>query len=62
MRDALTAVVQVAISVLIVGLVMPVVVVTIPASRESRVGLGLSILLTALAFVVIRLAWPRRRS
>jgi hypothetical protein len=61
MRDAVATVVQIAVSVLVVGLIMPVVLVTVPASRDDRVGLGLSAAFLTTAFVVIRLAWPKRR-
>jgi hypothetical protein len=62
MRNSVIAVVQVAISVLVVGLVMPVVLATVPATRDNRVGLGVSVLFIAMTFVIVRLAWPRRRS
>ncbi len=61
MRDAVATVVQIAVSVLVVGLMMPLVLVTVPASRDDRVGLALSAVFLATTFVVLRLAWPKQR-
>ena len=58
----LTLVLQVIISLLITASTMPVLLFTIPQVRDDRIGLGLAVGVFALAFLVLWLVWPRRKS
>jgi hypothetical protein len=61
MRDPLAAVLQAILSLVIVGLVTPVALATIPPMRDTRVGQIAIVVVLALTFVVIRLLWPGKR-
>jgi len=62
MRFALVLVAQLAISIFVAATVMPMIVVAVPAVREHpRLGIGLMVCVAVVSFVVLVLAWPRRR-
>ncbi len=50
---------QVIIAVLVGGLVMPAILFAVPETRES--GPVVLVLLVAVLFALLRLAWPSRR-
>jgi hypothetical protein len=52
---------QVVLAFVLTASVMPVLLVTVPAAREGRFGLVLSAAAMVIAFVLLRLVWPRRR-
>jgi hypothetical protein len=58
----MVTIVQVAVSVVVVASVMPVVLLTLPSAREGRLGLASAGVMLGVAFVLIRLVWPRRRA
>jgi hypothetical protein len=61
MRDPLAALLQVILSLTVVGALLPGLLVAMPSARLSQVGLGLSVTLVAATFGLLRLVWPRRR-
>ena len=62
MRFALILVAQLAISIFVAVTAMPLIAVSVPAVREHpRVGIGLMVGVALVSFVVLVLAWPRRR-
>jgi hypothetical protein len=60
-RDPLAAVLQVILSVTVVGAALPGLLLAVPSTRNSHAGLVLSITLVAATFGLLRLVWPRRR-
>jgi hypothetical protein len=60
MRPVVLAV-QVIISLVLTASLMPVVLVTIPAAQNDRVGQGLAIGIFVLSFAVVAILWPRRK-
>lgn len=54
--------VQLVISALVTATVMPAVLVSVPAAKDQRVGLGIVAGLLALTFFLVTLVWPRRRT
>jgi hypothetical protein len=54
-------VVQVVISVAVVGLVLPGVLAFVPAARDQRVGLSIAGAIAVLMFMILRMIWPRPR-
>ena len=62
MRVLLILVAQLAISIFVAATVMPLVLVTVPAAREHpRLGIALMLGVAVVSFVVLALAWPRKR-
>jgi hypothetical protein len=61
MRGVLLVIVQLVISLLVVGAVMPAVLLGVSSTRGPRVGLVVTGTIAVVVFVMIRLAWPRRR-
>ena len=59
MRGLGLIVVQIVISFFLVGLIMPVVVMTMPLARERGAGPLLAIGLIALLFLALRVVWPK---
>jgi hypothetical protein len=55
-------VVQLIITVLIVGAVMPAILFATPAVRGGRTGTALVAVLLLGIFLVVRMAWPRPRN
>ena len=56
-----TVVVQLLISAVLTALLMPAVLVAVPAAREDRAGLAMMAGLMAVVFAVVALLWPRRK-
>jgi hypothetical protein len=61
MRGVVLVVVQLVISLLVVGAVMPAVLYTVSAARGPRAGLAVTGTLMLAVFVLLRLAWSRPR-
>ena len=61
MRDPLAAILQVILSLAVVGAGLPGLLVAVPGAREGHVGLVLPATLIATTFGMLRLIWPRRR-
>ena len=62
MRVVLILVAQLAISIFVTATVMPMILVSVPAVREHpRLGVGLMVGVAVVSFVVLALAWPRKR-
>ena len=61
MRGILLVLVQLVISVLVVGAVMPAVLFTVAAARDPKVGMALTATIMAGVFILLRMAWPRSR-
>ena len=61
MRGIVLVILQIVISVLVVGLLLPAVLVSIPSSRESNHGTALAIVLAAAVFLLLRFSWPGRK-
>jgi hypothetical protein len=59
---ALVVVLQIVISVVVTASLMPLLLVSVPAAQNERVGLAIMAGLFAASFVVIALVWPRRKS
>ena len=57
MRAVGIVLIQVVIAVLVSGLVMPAVLFSVPATREA--GPLVLVILVALLFGLLRLAWPQ---
>jgi len=57
-----TLLAQVALSVLVTSLVVPVLVVAIPTARTPGVGLPVAAGVLAGTFIVFRVLWPRKNS
>jgi hypothetical protein len=60
MRAVGIVLVQVLIAVLVSGLVLPLVLFTVPQTRQS--GVLVLLLLVGVLFALLRVAWPARRS
>ena len=61
MRGILLVLVQLVISVLVVGAVLPALLFTFTAARGPKMGLAITATLMAAVFIVLRMAWPRSR-
>ena len=61
MRPITLVIVQLVISLAVVGVLLPGVIVNVPAARDPTVGLGVAAAIAIAAFVVLRIAWPRPR-
>ena len=59
MRSAVAIVVQLVVSLLIVGALMPALLATVPAARSSRTGFTLTIAGVVAVFGLLRMVWPR---
>jgi hypothetical protein len=62
MRDAFVILIQVVISFLVVGAVMPLVLLTWPAARSAYLGPGLGLAAMVALFALLRRVWPPRKS
>jgi hypothetical protein len=62
MRSAVLVVVQFGISLLAVGLVLPAAFLAFPATQRPSTGMAVAAALWLVVFVLLRAAWPRRRS
>ena len=61
MRGALRVVVQVIISVLVVGAMLPMVLTVVPAARSAAAGPALVMAGIAVVFLLLRRFWRRSR-
>ena len=59
MRGIILVVFQLVVSVLLVGLLAPAVLLTMPSAREARRGPIVIVVLGAAVFVALRWYWPR---
>jgi hypothetical protein len=59
MRGAVAIVVQLIVSLLIVGALMPALVATMPAVRSGRAGGLTAIVGVGAMFGLLRLVWPK---
>jgi hypothetical protein len=59
MRAAVAIVVQFVVSLLIMGALMPALLATVPAARNSRTGFTLAIAGIVAVFGLLRMVWPR---
>jgi uncharacterized membrane protein (DUF485 family) len=58
---AVAVVVQILVSFVVAASLMPVLLVTVPATQSASVGPPIAIGLAVVAFVLVRLVWPRHR-
>jgi hypothetical protein len=49
------------ISFVITALTMPAILMSVPAAREGRIGIALTAGVAAVSFILVWLAWPRRK-
>ncbi len=61
MRGVVLVIVQLIISLLVVGAVLPSVLHAVAGARGPRVGIALTGTIVVAVFLVLRLAWPRPR-
>jgi hypothetical protein len=61
MRDPVALVLQLCISLVVSGFVMPLILVNVPSARDNRIGLVVSAALIVTTFVAVRVLWPKRR-
>jgi hypothetical protein len=59
---AVIVTVQLLISFLLTASLMPILLVTVPATQDSRIGLGMALGIFAASFAVIALLWPKRKA
>jgi hypothetical protein len=59
MRVFIVMLVQIVISLLVAGLILPAILFSVPATREA--GPVVLLLLVAVLFALLRLAWPVRK-
>lgn len=50
---------QILITLVVVGLIMPVVLVFMPMAQDPKVGPSAAAALAVIVFVLLRLGWPR---
>ena len=62
MRDALKIVGQVALSLLVAGAVMPLLLISVPATQMEGAFPFVIVGVIGVCFGLIRLAWPSRKS
>ncbi len=56
-----TVVIQLIVSVVLTALLMPALLVAVPAAREGRTGLAMMAGVMAVVFALVTLIWPRRK-
>ena len=61
MRGVVIVLVQIIISLLVVGAVMPAVLYRVAATRSPGVGLVVTATIGVVVFVTLRMAWRRPR-
>jgi hypothetical protein len=59
---AVAVVVQVLVSFVLVASLMPILLVTVPATQKASVGPPVALAMGVLAFLVVRLVWPRHKA
>ena len=57
----LIVIVQILVSLFVTASLMPLVFVTVPAAHDGRVGLGIMLVMLAIAFAIVSLVWPGRK-
>jgi hypothetical protein len=57
----LIVIVQLLVALFLTASLMPLVLVSVPAAQNDRVGLGIMIGLLAVAFTIVSLMWPARK-
>jgi hypothetical protein len=57
----LIVIVQILVTLVLTASVMPIILVTVPAAREERLGLTLMAGVMIIVFVLVSLVWPARR-
>jgi hypothetical protein len=61
MGVVVTVLVQLIVSLLVVGAVMPALLAAVPAARSSHTGLTVAIVGALTVFGLLRLLWPHLR-
>ena len=61
MRNVILIVIQLIISLLVVGAILPAVLYGVAAARSPRIGVALTGTIVAAVFIVLRLVWPQTR-
>ena len=61
MRGLVLVIVQLIISLLVVGAVMPAVLFSVTATRIPQLGMAVTGTIVLSVFLVLRMAWPRSR-
>jgi hypothetical protein len=61
MRSLAILVLQLVLSLLVVGAVMPAVLFSVAGARSPRAGVAVTGTIMLAVFLMLRLAWPRRR-
>ena len=56
-----TVVLQLVVSAVLTALLMPAILVAVPAAQDDRVGIAILAGVLATMFVVVALLWPRRK-
>jgi glycerol uptake facilitator-like aquaporin len=57
---ALVVIVQLLVSLVLTASLMPVILVTVPAARDQRIGIGLMVAVLIASFVAVSFVWPAR--
>lgn len=55
-------VIQLAITFALVAILVPAILVNVPAARSAGVGPVVVVVLAAVVFLGLRLVWPKRRT
>lgn len=58
---AVAVVVQVLVSFVLVASLMPILLVTVPATQNASVGPPAALVMGIVAFLAVRLVWPRHK-
>jgi hypothetical protein len=61
MRGVVLVIVQLIISLLVVGAVMPALLYSVTSVRSPGVGMAVAATIVLAVFLVLRMAWPRSR-
>jgi hypothetical protein len=57
----LIVIVQLLVALFLTASLMPIVLVTVPAAQNDRVGQGIMIGMLVVAFAIVALVWPGRK-
>jgi hypothetical protein len=58
---AVAVVVQILISFVVVASLMPILLVTVPATQNGSVGPPIALAMAVVTFMLVRLVWPRHK-
>ena len=61
MRRVSLVIIQLVISLAVVGVLLPGVIANVTAAQDPRIGRGLAVAIAITAFLVLRIVWPRPR-